>query len=123
MQTPNLEHHWLPFTSNRAFKADPRLIASAEGMYYTSVDGRRILDGSAGLWCVNAGHAHPKIVEAVSRGVRNLDFAPNFQFGHPHAFELASRLADLFPGDINRFLFTNSGSDAADSALKIALAL
>ena len=122
MHTPNLEHHWLPFTYNRAFKADPRLLASAEGMYYTSMDGRRILDGMAGLWCVNAGHAHPKIVEAVSRGVRTLDFAPSFQFGHPYTFELAHRLATLFPGDINRFFFTNSGSDAVESALKIALA-
>ena len=122
MQTPDLEHHWLPFTSNRAFKSDPRLIASAEGMYYTSLDGRRILDGTAGLWCVNAGHAHPKIVEAVSRGVRTLDFAPSFQFSHPHAFELADRLSERFPDGINQFFFTNSGSEAVDSALKIALA-
>ena len=122
MNTLNLENYWMPFTSNRAFKADPRLITTADGMYYTSLDGCRILDGSAGLWCVNAGHAHPKIVEAVSRGVRTLDFAPNFQYGHPHAFELSNRLADLFPERINRFFFTNSGSDAVDSALKIALA-
>lgn len=112
----------MPFTSNRAFKSDPRIIVSAQGMYYKSQDGRDILDGTAGLWCVNAGHAHPKIVEAVSQAVHTLDYAPGFHFGHPATFELSSRLADMFPQNINHFFFTNSGSEAVDTALKIALA-
>lgn len=122
MRPNNLENYWMPFTSNRDFKADPRMIVSADGMYYKSSDGRDILDGTAGLWCVNAGHAHPKIVEAVSTAVRTLDYAPGFNFGHDGAFELSNRLAHMFPENINHFFFTNSGSEAVDSALKIALA-
>jgi len=122
MRPNNLENYWMPFTSNRDFKADPRMIASAKGMYYKSSDGRQIMDGTAGLWCVNAGHAHPKIVEAVTKAVQTLDYAPGFNFGHDGAFELSNRLAQIFPENINHFFFTNSGSEAVDSALKIALA-
>jgi beta-alanine--pyruvate transaminase len=118
----NLEAFWLPFTPNRHFKAHPRLLASAEGMYYTSTDGRQILDATAGLWCVNAGHASPRIVRAIQQQAAELDFAPAFQFAHPKAFELASRLANLFPGDLEHAFFTNSGSESVDTALKIALA-
>jgi beta-alanine--pyruvate transaminase len=123
VQTPNnLEAFWMPFTPNRDFKANPRLVVSAKGMHYKSIDGRDILDGSAGLWCVNAGHAHPKIVEAIQQQAANLDFAPVFQFGHPKPFELASRLAANMPGDLDHVFFTNSGSESVDTALKIALA-
>jgi len=122
MRPNNLENYWMPFTPNRDFKADPRMIVSAEGMYYQSSDGRDIMDGTAGLWCVNAGHAHPKIVSAVSDAVKTLDYAPGFNFGHAGAFELSNRLAELFPENINHFFFTNSGSEAVDTALKIALA-
>ncbi len=120
---PNdLEAFWMPFTSNKHFKQEPRLIARAKDMHFTAVDGRQILDATAGLWCCNAGHGRPKIVEAVQRQVAELDFAPSFQFAHPRAFELASRLADLFPGDLDHAFFTNSGSESVDTALKIALA-
>lgn len=122
MTQNDLSAFWMPFTANRRFKKDPRILVSAEGMYYKSADGRDVLDGTAGLWCVNAGHARPKIVEAVQKQVAELDFAPTFQFGHPKAFELASRLRDLFPGDLDHIFFTNSGSESADTALKIALA-
>ncbi|MGB8842271.1 MAG: aspartate aminotransferase family protein [Aliidongia sp.] len=122
-QWPNdLEAFWMPFTANRQFKAAPRQLVAAEGMYYTSQDGRRILDGAAGLWCCNAGHARKPIVEAIQRQAAEMDFAPVFQMGHPKAFELASRLAALLPGDLSRIFFTNSGSEAADTALKIAIA-
>ena len=120
---PNdLEAFWMPFTPNRHFKANPRLLARAEGMYYTSTDGRQILDATSGLWCVNAGHANPRIVQAIQKQAAELDFAPVFQFGHPKAFELASQLANLFPGDLDHAFFTNSGSESVDTALKIALA-
>lgn len=122
MRPNNLENYWMPFTSNRDFKADPRMIVSAQGMHYKSSDGRDIMDGTAGLWCVNAGHAHPKIVEAVTHAVKTLDYAPGFNFGHEGAFELSNRLAEIFPENLNHFFFTNSGSEAVDSALKIALA-
>ncbi|NRA86579.1 MAG: aspartate aminotransferase family protein [Rhizobiales bacterium] len=122
MKPNNLENFWMPFTSNRDFKQDPRMIVSAEGMYYTSNEGKKIMDATAGLWCVNAGHKHPKIVEAVTKAVQTLDYAPNFHFGHPEVFELSNRLAMQFPKNINHFFFTNSGSEAVDSALKIALA-
>jgi len=122
MRPNNLDNFWMPFTSNREFKENPRMIVSAEGMYYKSNDGRDILDGAAGLWCANAGHSHPKIVEAVTKAVRTLDYAPNFHFGHPAAFELSNRLAERFPENINHFFYTNSGSEAVDTALKIALA-
>jgi len=121
--TPNdLSAFWMPFTANRRFKEDPRILVSAEGMYYKSHDGREILDGTAGLWCVNAGHRHPRIVEAVQNQVAELDFAPTFQFGHPKAFELASRVRDMMPDGMDHVFFTNSGSESADTALKIALA-
>lgn len=121
--TPNdLSSYWMPFTANRQFKAAPRLLVSAKGMYYRSADGREILDGSAGLWAVNAGHCREEIVEAVQRQVAEMDYATAFQMGHPKAFQLASRLADVLPGDLDHLFFVNSGSEAADTALKIALA-
>jgi beta-alanine--pyruvate transaminase len=113
---------WMPFTANRQFKKAPRLLARAEGMYYWTADGRQVLDGQAGLWCVNAGHCRPKIVEAVRRQVGEMDFAPTFNMGHPIAFEFAERLAGVAPAGFSRVFFTNSGSESADTALKIALA-
>ncbi len=124
-QIPNtlqLESFWMPFTANRQFKATPRLVASAEGMHYTSVDGRRVLDGSAGLWCVNAGHARPQIAAAVERQLMTLDYAPSFQMGHPIDFDFAQKLAEIAPAGLDRIFFTNSGSESVDTALKIALA-
>ncbi|HEY0271044.1 MAG TPA: aspartate aminotransferase family protein [Sphingomonas sp.] len=118
----HLDAFWMPFTANRQFKAAPRLLAAAEGMYYTSDDGRRILDGTAGLWCVNAGHGRREIAEAVGAQLATMDFAPTFQMGHPLAFELAERLAAIGPGGLDRVFFTNSGSESVDTALKIALA-
>jgi beta-alanine--pyruvate transaminase len=120
---PNdLDGYWMPFTANRQFKAKPRLMASAEGMYYRSTDGRKILDGTAGLWCVNAGHGRREIAEAVQRQLLTLDYAPAFQMGHPAIFEAASRIAALLPGDLDHVFFGNSGSEAVETALKIALA-
>src|SRR5438105_2295964 len=113
---------WMPFTANRQFKKTPRLLARAEGMYYWTPEGRQVLDGTAGLWCVNAGHCRPKIVEAVKRQVAEMDFAPTFQMGHPIAFEFADRVAKIAPPGFSHVFFTNSGSESADSALKIALA-
>jgi beta-alanine--pyruvate transaminase len=124
-QIPNtldLEAFWMPFTANRQFKETPRLIASAEGMYYTSIDGRKVIDGSAGLWCVNAGHGRKQIAAAVERQLMTLDFAPSFQMGHPIAFDFAKRLAEIAPKGLDRVFFTNSGSESVDTALKIALA-
>ncbi|RXR05259.1 aspartate aminotransferase family protein [Pseudoxanthomonas composti] len=118
----NLDAFWLPFTANKAFKARPRLLASASGMYYTDIEGRQILDACAGLWCVNAGHARPRIVEAIRQQVGTLDFAPNFAMASPLPFKLAERLAELAPVDLNHVFFTNSGSESVDSAMKIALA-
>jgi beta-alanine--pyruvate transaminase len=118
----NLDAYWMPFTANRAFKAAPRMMASAEGMYYTTDDGRKVLDGTAGLWCCNAGHARPRIVEAIARQAKELDYSPAFQMGHPKAFELAARLARLMPGSLDHIFFVNSGSEAVETALKIALA-
>jgi len=112
----------MPFTANRQFKETPRLIASAEGMYYTSIDGRKVIDSSAGLWCVNAGHGRKQIAAAVERQLMNLDFAPSFQMGHPIAFDFAKRLAEIAPKGLDRIFFTNSGSESVDTALKIALA-
>ncbi len=112
----------MPFTANRQFKAKPRLMASANGMYYTTVDGRQVLDGTAGLWCVNAGHCRDKIARAIAQQAATLDFAPTFQMGHPGPFALAERLAQMLPGDLNHVFFTNSGSESVDTALKIALA-
>jgi beta-alanine--pyruvate transaminase len=120
---PNdLEAYWMPFTPNRAFKKAPRLIARAKGMYYYAADGRAVLDAAAGMWCCNAGHGRDEIVAAIKRQAEELDYAPAFQFGHPHAFELASRVAALAPGDLDHVFFCNSGSEAVDTALKIALA-
>ncbi len=120
---PNdLEAFWMPFTPNRAFKKAPRLIARAKDMYYYAADGRAVLDATAGLWCCNAGHNRDPIVAAISRQAAELDYAPAFQFSHPQAFELASRIAALAPGDLDHVFFTNSGSEAVDTALKIALA-
>jgi beta-alanine--pyruvate transaminase len=120
---PNdLEAFWLPFTPNRAFKAAPRLIARAKDMHYYTPDGRAVLDGTAGLWCTNAGHNRDPIVAAIAAQAAELDYAPAFQFAHPKAFELASRVAELAPGDLDHVFFCNSGSEAVDTALKIALA-
>src|SRR5512139_2707419 len=118
----NLEPFWMGFTPNRAFKKRPRMIARAKDMHYYDLSGRAILDGSAGLWCSNAGHCREPIVAAIQKSAAELDFAPTFQFGHPKVFELASRLSTMAPGDLNYAFFCNSGSEAADSALKIALA-
>ncbi|MDQ9170480.1 aspartate aminotransferase family protein [Oxalobacteraceae bacterium R-40] len=120
--TLNTEHFWMPFTANRQFKSRPRMLVSASGMHYTTDDGRRILDGTAGLWCVNAGHCHPKITEAIRRQAAELDYAPTFQMGHPKAFEAASALVSIAPEGLDRVFFCNDGSEAVDSALKIALA-
>ncbi|MFI4894782.1 MAG: aspartate aminotransferase family protein [Steroidobacterales bacterium] len=119
---PNTDSLWMPFTANRQFKAAPRLLVGARGMYYWAHDGRRVLDGTAGLWCVNAGHCRPEIADAIARQSRELDYAPGFQMGHPAAFEAASRVARLMPSGLDRIFFTNSGSEAVDTALKIALA-
>ena len=118
----DLSAYWMPFTANRQFKADPRFLVFAEGMHYTSADGRKILDGVAGLWCVNAGHGRREIAQAVERQLQTLDYATAFQMGHPGAFELAARLARITPQGLDRVFFVNSGSEAVDTALKIALA-
>ncbi|HEY7820533.1 MAG TPA: aspartate aminotransferase family protein [Vicinamibacteria bacterium] len=118
----DLEPFWMPFTANRLFKANPRLLVAAQGMYYTAEDGRKILDGTAGLWCVNAGHGRKRIVEAIQKQAMELDYAPGFQMGHPGAFRLAQRVAELAPAPLKHVFFTNSGSESVDTALKIALA-
>ncbi len=124
--TPVLDNFWMPFTANRQFKAAPRLLASAEGMYYTDIDGNKVLDGTAGLWCVNAGHGRNRIAEAVERQLRTMDYAPTFQMGHPIAFDFAAKLAAIAPGGpaarLDRVFFTGSGSESVDTALKIAIA-
>src|SRR3569623_55792 len=120
---PNdLEPFWMPFTANRSFKRRPRLITGAKDMHYITVDGRRVIDGSAGLWCTNAGHNRDPIVHAIQRQAAELDYAPAFQFSHPKAFELAGRIAALAPADLAHVFFCNSGSEAVDTALKMALA-
>jgi beta-alanine--pyruvate transaminase len=120
---PNdLEPFWMPFTANRAFKRRPRMVARAKDMHYITPDGRKLIDGSAGLWCTNAGHNRDPIVKAIQRQAAEIDYAPAFQFGHPMAFELAGRVAALAPGDLDHVFFCNSGSEAVDTALKIALA-
>jgi beta-alanine--pyruvate transaminase len=124
---PNLANYWMPFTANRRFKASPRLLKAASGMHYTSDDGRQILDGTAGLWCVAAGHGRRTIAEAVQKQLMEMDYAPPFQMGHPLAFEFAEKLSRFAPGvgmgaQLDRIFFTNSGSEAVDTALKIALA-
>ncbi|OQW51849.1 aspartate aminotransferase family protein [Candidatus Raskinella chloraquaticus] len=118
----NLEAFWMPYTSNRSFKKRPRFISRAKDMHYFTPEGHAILDATAGLWCCNAGHGRKPIVEAIQREAAELDFAPTFQFGHPKAFELASRLAAGAPGDLDHAFFCNSGSEAVDTALKIAIA-
>ncbi|KQS77198.1 omega amino acid--pyruvate aminotransferase [Rhizobium sp. Leaf384] len=121
--TPNdLRAFWMPFTSNRQFKKEPRMFVSAKDMHYKTHDGRTVLDGTAGLWCVNAGHCRPLITEAIREQAGELDYAPAFQLGHPKAFELANRLVDIAPDGFNHVLYTNSGSESVDTALKVALA-
>jgi beta-alanine--pyruvate transaminase len=117
-----LDAHWMPFTANRSFKQDPRLIVSAEGNYYTDAEGRKIFDGLSGLWTCGAGHSRPEITEAVSRQLKELDYSPAFQFGHPKSFELAHRITELMPDGMNRVFFTGSGSESVETALKIARA-
>src|ERR671920_412187 len=121
-----LDSYWMPFTANRQFKASPRLLTRAGGMYYTSDDNRQILDGTAGLWCVNAGHGRREIADAVGRQLSTMDYAPSFQMGHPIAFEFAERLAEIAPGGpsagLDRVFFTGSGSESVDTALKMAIA-
>src|SRR5271154_2238105 len=119
---PELDAFWMPYTANRQFKANPRLLARAKGMHYWTQDGREVLDGVAGLWCVNAGHGRTEIADAVAKQLTTMEFAPTFQMGHPVAFELASRLAALAPPGMDRVFFTNSGSESVDTALKIAIA-
>ena len=121
--TPNdLDAYWMPFTANRAFKRKPRMLAGAKDMHYFAADGRAILDGAAGMWCSNAGHNRDPIVAAIQQQAATIDYAPPFQFGHPKAFELASRIAALAPDGLEHVFFCNSGSEAVDTALKIALA-
>jgi len=121
-QVNSLDAFWMPFSANRQFKSAPRLLVGAKDMHYTSHDGRQILDGSAGLWCVNAGHCRPRITEAIQRQAAKMDFSPAFQMGHPLAFETASRIASMLPEGLDHVFFSNSGSEAVDSALKMALA-
>ena len=117
-----LDAHWMPFTANRQFKADPRLIVEAKGAYFTDSEGRKIFDGLSGLWCCGLGHGRPEITEAVSRQVAKLDYSPAFQFGHPASFELANRLKELTPAGLDYVFFTGSGSESADTSLKMARA-
>ena len=118
----SLDALWMPFTANKAFKAKPRMLVGAKDMHYVADDGRKILDGAAGLWCVNAGHCRKPIVEAVQKAVATIDFAPAFQMGHPATFQLASELTELLPRGLDRVFFSNSGSESVDTALKMALA-
>jgi beta-alanine--pyruvate transaminase len=118
----DLDAYWMPFTANRQFKKAPRMLVKASGMHFWTEDGRQLLDGIAGLWCVNAGHARPKIVQAIAAEAAELDFAPPFQMAHPKAFRLAEKVAELTPAGLNRVFFTNSGSESVDTALKMALA-
>jgi beta-alanine--pyruvate transaminase len=121
--TPNnLEAFFMPFTSNRHFKANPRLFVKAQGMHFTNIEGKQVLDATAGLWCVNAGHGRKEISEAVARQIEEMDYSPPFQMGHPAAFELAARVAAMAPTGLDHVFFTNSGSESVDTALKIALA-
>ncbi|CAN5803390.1 aspartate aminotransferase family protein [soil metagenome] len=118
---PKMDAHWMPFTANRQFKAAPRLMAKAAGMHYWTPEGRQVLDGAAGLWCVNAGHARPKIVKAIAEQAQEMDYAPPFNMGHPKSFELAERLVELTPAGLNKVFFTNSGSESVETALKMAI--
>lgn len=119
---PEFDAYWMPFTSNRYFKSHPKLVTSARGAYYMTMDGRRVFDGLSGLWCCPLGHAHPRITEALTRQAETLDYSPAFQIGNPITFSLANRIAQLAPADLSRVFFTNSGSEAVDSAIKIAIA-
>jgi beta-alanine--pyruvate transaminase len=121
MNREDLESHWMPFTANRQFKAKPRILARAKGMHFWTDDGRQILDGVAGLWCVNAGHGRPEVTSAVAKSLETLDFAPPFNMGHPQAFELANAVKKIAPAGMDHVFFVNSGSEAVDTALKIAL--
>ena len=118
----DLAPYWMPFTANRQFKAAPRMLVAAEGMHYVTDDGRRILDAIAGMWCVNAGHGRRQIIDAIKAQAERMDYATAFQMGHPTAFELLSKLAKLLPGDLDHVFYANSGSEAVDTALKIAIA-
>mgnify|MGYP000415651772 FL=1 len=120
--TFNLDNFWIPFTANKAFKAEPRLLVEADGMYYTSDDDKKILDGIAGMWCCNAGHCHPHIVKAVQDQIATMDYATAFNMSHPKAFELAEKISQLTPEGLDRIFFGNSGSEAVDTALKVAVA-
>jgi len=122
LDRPELEALWLPFTANRQFKAKPRLLAKASGMHYWTPEGRQVLDGASGLWCVNAGHGRREITQAVASSLETLDYAPPFQMGHPPAFHLANELVKITPGSLDHVFFTNSGSESVDTALKIAIA-
>ncbi len=119
---PDLSNLWMPFTANRQFKEQPRLLAKSKGMYYTATDGHQVLDGTAGLWCVNAGHGRQEIIDAITQQATELDYAPSFQLGHTDSFRAASAVAKLMPQGMDRIFFTNSGSESVDTALKIALA-
>jgi len=122
LNQPNLDAFWMPFSANRQFKGAPRMLVGAKGLYYRTEDGREIIDGASGLWCVNAGHGRVEIAEAVGRQLIELDYAPSFNMGHPLAFDFATELAKLAPAGLDRIFFTNSGSESVDTALKIALA-
>lgn len=122
MTREQMEAYWMPYTGNRQFKDDPRMLVAAEGVWFSDDRGRKILDGHSGLWTTGLGHARPEITEAVSRQIKNLDFAPPFQYGHPKAFQLANAVADLMPEGLNRVFFTNSGSESADTSMKLARA-
>jgi beta-alanine--pyruvate transaminase len=122
LTSADLDAHWMPFTANRQFKAAPRMLVKAEGMYYWTAEGQKILDGFAGLWCCNAGHCRKPIVEAIQKQAATMDYAPPFQMAHPLSFELANRIVELAPGRLDHVFFCNSGSEAVDTALKIALA-
>ena len=118
----NMDAYWMPFTANRQFKKAPRLLAKSKGMFFWTPEGREILDGAAGLWCVNAGHTRPKIVKAIAEQAAELDFAPSFQMAHPKAFELAEELIKITPQGLNKVFFTNSGTESVETALKMAIA-
>src|SRR5699024_1015719 len=122
MTQPDLSNLWMPFTANRQFKSNPRLLASAKGMYYTTTNGQKVLDSTAGLWGVNAGHGRTEIINALSEQTNRLDYAPSFQIGHDDSFRAATAVAELMPNGMDRIFFTNSGSESVDTALKIALA-
>src|SRR5690606_5620589 len=119
---PDLSNLWMPFTANRQFKEQPRLLAKAKGMYYTSTAGHQVMDATAGLWCVNAGHGRQEITNAIAQQTAELDYAPSFQLGHLDSFRAASAIAKLMPEGMDRIFFTNSGSESVDTSLKIALA-